>query len=138
MKLTVFFDEQLQFWVGVVESEDDQRLRAVRHIFGKEPKEAEILDFIHLDLQRLLDATTQTVQTSPREERRINPKRMSRLAAQEIRQRGASTYAQQVMSMEYEHRKLERKSDSKRRQEELKERKIALKVQKAKLKHRGR
>ncbi|WP_028549334.1 YjdF family protein [Paenibacillus sp. UNC451MF] len=138
MKLTVFFDEHLQFWVGVIEEETDGRLRAVKHFFGKEPKDAEILDFIHHDMQRLLGTTTQTLQTSPREQRRINPKRMSRIAAREVQQKGASTYAQQVISMEYEHRKLERKSDSKRLQEELKERKYALKVQKAKLKHRGK
>ncbi|WP_282941584.1 YjdF family protein [Paenibacillus sp. RC67] len=138
MKLTVFFDEQLQFWVGVVEDEDNNRIKAVRHLFGKEPKEAEILDFIHHDMQRLLDSATQTLQTIPRGERRINPKRMSRIAAREVQQRGASTYAQQVISLEYEHRKMERKSDSKRRQEELNERKYALRVQKAKQKHRGK
>lgn len=138
MKLTVFFDEQLQFWVGVVEAEADNRLKAIRHLFGKEPKEAEILDFIHHDMQRLLDQASQSVQTSPREQRRINPKRMSRIAAREVHERGVSTYAQQVMSLEYEHRKMERKSDSKCRLEEMKERKYALKVQKAKQKHRGK
>jgi len=138
MKLTVFFDDQLQLWVGVVQSDDGNRLRAGRHLFGKGPKEADIMDFIHNDMQRLLDRTTQSVEVKPREERRINPKRLLRIAAKELRQRGVSTYAQQVMSLEYEHRKLQRKSDSKRRMEEKKERTYQLKVQKAKQKHRGK
>lgn len=138
MRLTVFWDEQCQFWVGVIESEADNRLRACRYVFGGEPKDAEILDFIHHRLLALLDETTQTVDTAYKRERRVSPKRLIRLAARDMQQRGASTYAQQAMQLEYENRKKERQTVSKQMKELEKERKFQLKTEKAKRKHRGR
>jgi hypothetical protein len=86
----------------------------------------------------MLKNVTQSVEVKRRTEGRISPKRLARIAARELQQRGGSTYAQQVIQLEYEHRKAERKTRVKERREELKELKYALKTQKAKLKHRGK
>lgn len=138
MKLTVYFDDPCQFWVGVIESEENNKLMACRYIFGKEPKDAEILDFINHRMLPLISRGKQTVDTGYKEDKRVNPKRLLRLAAKELHRSGVSTYAQQAMKLEYESRKNERKSLSRQAQEEMKERKYELRVQKAKMKHRGR
>ncbi|MDF2858689.1 MAG: hypothetical protein K0Q87_4540 [Neobacillus sp.] len=138
MKLTVYFDLQCQFWVGIIESEENNKLKAARFIFGKEPKEAEILEFINFHMLPLINRVTQTIQTKLKDERRINPKRLIRLAAKELQQHGASTYAQDSVKLELENRKKESKKNSRQDQEEIKERKYELKSQKAKLKHRGK
>ena len=51
MKLTVYYDGQ--FWVGVIEVVNDGKLRAIRHLFGQEPKDSEIMHFVHNQLYRL-------------------------------------------------------------------------------------
>jgi hypothetical protein len=40
MKLTIYHDGQ--YWVGVVEEQDQGKLKAARYIFGTEPKDEEI------------------------------------------------------------------------------------------------
>ncbi|MEK3915155.1 YjdF family protein [Paenibacillus sp. FSL H7-0331] len=138
MKLTVYFDDQLKLWVGLIEAEEHNQLKACRHLFGREPKEAEILEFIQFQMLPLLSTTTRSIDVKPRREGYTNPKRLARLAARELSQRGGSTYAQQVIQMEYEHRKVERQSRARERREELQAHKYELRTQKAKLKHRGK
>lgn len=41
---TIFFEDP--FWVGVLESDDEGRLTAARHVFGAEPTNAELLEFM--------------------------------------------------------------------------------------------
>ncbi|UKS27386.1 YjdF family protein [Paenibacillus sp. HWE-109] len=138
MKLTIYFEDQCKFWIGIIESEENNELRACRHIFGKEPKEMEILEFVNHQMLPLISRTKQTVETKYKEDKRINPKRLARLVTTEIQQRGMSTYAQQVIKLELENRKKETKILSRQAQEELKEKKYEIKVQKAKHKHKGR
>lgn len=52
MKLTIYYDGQ--FWVGVVEVVDNGKLRAFRHLFGKEPRDSEVLEFVHNQLLNML------------------------------------------------------------------------------------
>ena len=44
MKLTVFHDGQ--YWVGVLEEQFQGKLRAAKYMFGGEPKDEEILQFV--------------------------------------------------------------------------------------------
>ena len=48
MYLTVYFDGQ--FWIGLVECADADRLQVARHIFGAEPSDNEVLEFVLSDL----------------------------------------------------------------------------------------
>lgn len=136
VRLTVYFDGQ--FWIGVTEFEESSKMKACRYIFGKEPKDAEILDFVRHMMIPLLDRVSAAAEVGERQERRINPKRMARLAAKEVQNRGISTQAQEALRLELEGRKKARKSLSRQQREEMKERKRALKIQRAKQKHRGR
>ncbi|MDU2239331.1 MAG: YjdF family protein [Paenibacillus sp.] len=135
MKLTVFHDGQ--FWIGVVEAQDRGKLKAARHIFGKEPQDEEILEFIRYRLDSLLERLTQEVAVKPGEPKRVSPKRLARQAAAELNRKGASTFAQEAIRLEYEQRKRTRKLESREQREAEQARLRELKVRKAKEKHRG-
>ncbi|MBH8599295.1 YjdF family protein [Thermoactinomyces sp. CICC 10523] len=135
MKLTVFFNGQ--FWVGVIEQWDGNRLKAAQHIFGTEPNDEEVMLFVQRNMLRLIAEAKEHVSVC-RKEKKANPKRLARQAAKEMKQKGVSTYAQMAIKQEYERRKQERKKSAKERKEELAVKKWELKVQKRKEKHRGR
>jgi hypothetical protein len=136
MKLSVFHDGR--FWVGVVEEQDDTGLKAARQIFGSEPKDTEILEFVNHRMMALLERTAMIVDASPREERKINPKRLQRQVAREMKQRGPSTKAQEALRLELESRKQERKISARERKKERAEWKRKLAILKRKTKHRGK
>lgn len=78
MKLTIYYDGQ--YWVGVIEETEGSKVKACRHIFGSEPKYGEVLEFVLKTMIKLLEKTTQYVETGKFPiERRISPKRLSRL-----------------------------------------------------------
>ena len=136
MKLTILFNGQ--FWEGVVESNQDGCLKAGRHVFGSEPKDAEVLDFVNHLASKLLEGATTSVEVSLVEDKKVNPKRRSREAAKETAVRGISTKAQEALQLEQDLQKKEKKVQSKAEKEEEKEQKRLIARQKAKERHRGR
>jgi hypothetical protein len=136
MKLTVFYDGQ--FWVGVVEQRENETLKAVRYVFGSEPKPEEVLAFVNGPMLSLLNKCHTAAAIPAQMQRRKNPKRIQREAAKEIKERPFSTYAQTALKLELEHRKKERKVLRKEQRQALMKRKRELKRLKAKAKHRGR
>jgi hypothetical protein len=81
MKWTVFHDGQ--FWVGVLEEQVGNRLKAARTVFGGEPQDAEILHFVHHHAWTLLERSTGVVAAHEAAARKVNPKRLARLVAKE-------------------------------------------------------
>lgn len=138
MKLTVFFDVACSLWVGVVEEQVGDKLKARRHLFGAEPKDAEVLLFVNCALPSLMEDATQQVDIRVSKERRLNPKRRAREAAHELQQRGISSFAQEAIKLELMHRKKERKIATHEQKEELVAYKRERARQKAKQKHRGK
>ncbi|USB32933.1 YjdF family protein [Paenibacillus sp. YPG26] len=136
MTLTVYYEGR--YWVGVVQEEEEGRLRAGRFIFGTEPADAEVLEFISKHLTSLMESMTAEVEGKLMPTRRVNPKRLQRLAAEESRAHGAGSYADQAIKLQMEQRKRLRRVVSKAQREEFKERKREIVRQKAKDKHRGR
>ncbi|GAA3400434.1 YjdF family protein [Paenibacillus hodogayensis] len=136
MKLTVFWDGQ--FWIGIVEDDSGGRLKACRHLFGAEPHDAEVLDFIRLRMNDLLEHTRSSLATGEIGRKRINPKRLARMAASEMKRRGVSTQAEEAIRLELEQRKKTSRQQSRQQREEEARRKREIAVQKAKAKHRGR
>jgi len=60
MKMTIFFDGS--FWCGIIEYLDKNgAYRAYRHLFGKEPKNAELLAFVNGQLSSILARNEQKV-----------------------------------------------------------------------------
>ncbi|WP_129707538.1 YjdF family protein [Priestia megaterium] len=137
MSLTIYHDGQ--FWVGIIEVVEDGKLRAFRYVFGAEPKDTEILDFIYY---RLLDIINQSVHSGLdvkiKSNKKLNPKRLQRQVAKEINKIGISTKAQEAMKQEYEEKKKSRKKKAKQYHEELKEQKYLMKKLKAKARHKGK
>ncbi|MDD1515339.1 YjdF family protein [Priestia megaterium] len=137
MSLTIYHDGQ--FWVGIIEVVEDGKLRAFRYVFGAEPKDTEILDFIYYKLLNIINQSVHSgLDVKGKSNKKINPKRLQRQVAKEINKLGISTKAQEAMKQEYEEKKKSKKKRAKQYREELKEQKYLMKKQKAKAKHKGK
>ena len=132
-KLTVYFDDP--FWVGVFERDDETGFRVSRVVFGSEPTDAELYEYIqreysHIDFGRPLKNQVKIV-------RKKNFKRIQREVRKEAYEEGVGTKAQQAMKLQTELNKKERQVISRERQEEEKAMKFKLKQEKKKEKRRG-
>jgi hypothetical protein len=136
MKLTVLYDGQ--YWVAVVEQQENGRLKVARHIFGsEEPGDPEVALFVHRELLAVIGRVATTVSAEESPIRRISPKRAARQAAREVAERSISSKAQEALKLELEHRKLERRQLSKAQREQHEAYKRQIRILKRKAKHRG-
>ena len=136
MKLTVFYDGQ--FWAGVVEEIVNGKLKAGRYLFGPEPKDQEVLEFVNKKLLGFMEGLSEQLSVETDQPRKLNPKRLARQIAREMKANGVSTFAQAALQLEYEKRKKEKQILSRARREEIKAYKREIKRLKAKEKHRGK
>ena len=130
---TVFFEDP--FWVGVYEREEPGGLTACRVVFGAEPKDYEVYDFVLRNYYRL--KFSPAVATDVKEAGR-NPKRVQREVRKQVQNTGIGTKSQQALKLQQEQLKTERKAVSREQREAEKQRQFELKQQKRKEKHRGR
>ena len=131
-KLTVYFENP--FWVGLYERSEQGKYEVAKIIFGAEPKDGEICDFLCQNWTQL--SFSPSIQHSMSTSPRINPKRMQRCINKEIHE-GIGTKAQQALQLQREQRKKERKIFSKEQREAEKQRQFALRQEKRKEKHKG-
>ncbi|MED4217797.1 YjdF family protein [Priestia megaterium] len=137
MSLTIYHDGQ--FWVGIIEVVEDGKLRAFRYVFGAEPKDTEILDFIYSKLLNIINQSVHSgLDVKEKSDKKINPKRLQRQVAKQINKVGVSTKAQEALKQEYEEKKKSKKKRAKQYRKELKDQKYLIKKQKAKAKHKGK
>lgn len=135
--LTVYYDGQ--YWVGVIEIQERGRLKAHRYVFGTEPSDTEVLEFVNHQLLAVIEKSRQTgIKRKSNLKKKINPKRLQRQVAKEMKQRGISTQAQEAIKEEIERRKVESKKIKKQRDAAYKQKQWEIKKQKAKQKHKGR
>ena len=134
VQLTVYFDDP--FWVGVLERQTGTRLEAARMVFGAEPKDYEVYQFLleHYTDFRFSPATEADRLPEPP----ANPKRRQREAGNRIASKGTGTKAQQALNLLREADKLARKASGKQIRDAETERKFELRQEKRKQKHRGR
>ncbi len=132
-KLTVFFEEP--FWVGVYERESDGVYEVCKIVFGAEPKDYEVFDFLIKKWDYLRFHASMDGQCIA--QKHINPKRMQREIKNQLQNTGVGTKAQQVLKLQHEQGKLERKKHSRREKDAEKERKFELRQQKRMEKHKG-
>lgn len=133
-KLTVFFEEP--FWVGLYERQEGGKYEVSRIVFGAEPKDREVLNFLLTNWNRLRFCPS--VEAAEPEERHVNPKRMQRIIQKQTRQEGrVGTKAQQALNLQREQGKRERRTRSREQREAEKERQFALREEKHREKHRG-
>jgi hypothetical protein len=136
MYLIVYFDGQ--FWNGIIERETEEGFFASRYIFGAEPKEGEILDFVNTKLLKVISLQTKGVETDKRELKKINPKRLIKLAAKEMKKQPVSSKSQEAMQLQLEETKNEKKAQTKEERELERELKRKIMTEKAKNKHKGK
>ena len=132
-KLTVYFDDP--FWVGVFERDDETGFRVSRVVFGSEPTDAELYEYIQreyksIDFGKPLKNQVKIV-------RKKNFKRMQREVRKEVYEEGVGTKAQQAMKLNQELNKKERQVISREQREAEQALKYKLRQDKKKGKHRG-
>lgn len=134
-KLSVYFEGP--FWVGLYERESGGRYEVSRIVFGAEPKDYEVYDFLRANWSRL--RFSPPVKTERTAERRVNPKRMQREIHRQLEAGGAvGTRAQQALKLQQEEGKTARKVRSRQEKEADQARRLALRAEKRREKHRGR
>ena len=132
-RLTVCFEAP--FWVAVYEREEAGRLTVCRQVFGAEPRDGEVYQWLLASWRTL--AFSPAVALERREAGRLSPKRAQRQARAAAEQRGVGTRAQQALPLELEERKQARQAQSRRRDAAEAERKFQLRQEKKKEKRRG-
>ena len=134
-KLTICFEDP--FWIALVETQDDaEGYRVARHVFGPEPTDPEVEEFIHNNWRTL--RFTEALQLEKRGGTKINPKRLRRIIEREIAANARTgTKAQQALAEQREAQKAERKAESKAQREARERALFAQKQEKRKQKHRG-
>ena len=130
--LTVFFDGQ--FWIGIFERTEGGTLSVARAVFGAEPKEQQVHEFV---LQNYLKLRfSPPVEGVKVQAIASNPKRRQRQIARSA-EKGIGTKSQQAMKLAQEAGKLARKARTREQREAEEQRKRDLHAEKKKARHRG-
>ena len=130
-KLTIYFEEP--FWVGVFEELDGDKLSVCRTVFGAEPTDAQVWEFVLANYRRLQFSAPVKAEQKQNAD---NPKRRQRNARKQMEASGIGTKSQQALQ-KHEENKTERKRTTREQREAEKQRQFELKQQKRKEKHRG-
>ena len=150
-QFTLYFDGR--FWVGVLEHHELRHggdaisraitVRAARHVFGAEPSDVELYDFLLTHGGALIDRAAASppvpasrpvgLSSTPRP----NPKRAARQAAKEAARARPSTAAQAALAAAREETATRTSRDRSRRRQKADE-EWARRRERAKRRHRGR
>lgn len=130
--LTVYHDGQ--FWVGLAEHVKDGRYGVARIVFGGEPSNEEILQFVTSEWEKLSFFGDKVTETSKPAK---NPKRRAREAAKALKQPAMSTKAQQALVAQREAMKQESAHARSRHRAEEADARYEQRKLKRKQKHRG-
>lgn len=127
MKLTIYFDGT--YWCGLIEYEGvDEGYRAIKYIFGTEPKDSEVEEFILKKLQNVVNKNDKNLICKNStinlefKDKKINPKKMQRKINKEKKKPVLSTKAQLSIQESREQSKIIRKKQA-RQDKELKKKK---------------
>lgn len=131
---TVTFDGQ--FYVGVCTKRADDKLFAYKIVFGAEPRDGEVLEFVKT---KWYEMRFGSIEADEVKSERKNPKARSR----EIRRvvasnRAIGTKAMQAVKKQVEDRKAERKDAARERRAAEADEKFRLRQEKKREKHKGR
>ncbi len=130
--LTVYHDGQ--FWVGMAEHVEDGRYGVARIVFGAEPSDEEILQFVVGKWEKLSFFGDDPVETSKPAK---NPKRRAREAAKVLKRPAVSTKAQQSFAAQRKAMKRESAQARSQRRADEAETRFEQRKLKRKQKHRG-
>lgn len=131
-KFTILFEDP--FWVGIAERQDDAGYSAGRYVFGKEPSEAELIEFALKQWKEIL--YSRPVAETPTEEKQANFKRRQREARRAVVWVN-STKAQQAISRQREENKEAHREVSKAEEDAHEHHKLLVRREKKREKHKG-
>ena len=134
VKLTVYFENP--FWAGIFERNIDEKLSVCKVIFGAEPKDNEILNFVLNKYNKLKYSPEIFYERAFKE--KVNPKRVQRDVKKQLNNKGVGTKSQQALKLQQEQNKTIRKIKTKEQKEFEKEKMYSLRQQKKREKHKGR
>lgn len=132
---TVYFDDP--YWVGVIELTVAGNYSVARIVFGPEPTDAQILEYLFKNYPNNV-RFTKGLETHNQQPGHINPKRRQREAASLLGKRGTSTKAQEEIQRSYEIYKQEKQQEKHLLKNATNELKYLQKAEKKKQKKRGR
>lgn len=130
--LTVYHDGQ--FWVGLAEHVEGGKYGVARIVFGAEPSNEEILQFVAGKWEKLSLFDDKPAEASKPAK---NPKRRAREAAKTLKQPAMSTKAQQALAAQKEAMKQESAHARSRRRAEEADARYEQRKLKRRQKHRG-
>ncbi|MET8698151.1 YjdF family protein [Kitasatospora sp. NPDC004723] len=136
---SVFFDDP--FWVGVLEVSGPDGVRAARHVFGAEPGNAELLEFVRRGFGRLLDSALAAPAVAADRRpaaRSVSPKRLARRAARDLAARPLSSAAEEALARAHEQSGHLNRAAAKRRAAEAARERREQARSRARARHRGR
>lgn len=137
VKATILFEKK--FWVGLFERTDKEGYQVARHIFGGEPSDPEVYEFVLNNYHTLNFGPSKEIKV---EIHRKNPKRLQREVKKEMEKAKqnmpSSSFAQDYMREELEKKKKERKQRTTAKKRERQAEQFALKQDKKKRKHKGK
>ena len=132
---TVFFDDP--FWAGLFESRDEGTVKYARVVFGKEPTDAEVYQYLLNNFTRL--KFTESLPAAEERKPVKNPKRRQREANRELHNDTGVKKSWEAARLATEQgQKKKKREDKKALKEEQNNLKLRLKQEKRKEKHRGR
>ena len=133
-RFTVFFEDP--FWVGVFERVDDDKLEVSKIVFGAEPKDYEVYEYLLKHYTSL--KFSPPVDIAQKSKKKINPKRMQRQILRELSKEGIGTRSQQALKLQQQEGKEKRTKFRKEKREAEEKKKFELKREKKKEKKKGR
>ena len=136
---TIFFDGHL--WVGVLEQHDGGRIRAARVVFGREPSDVEVANWLRHhgdDLIARASAARPVADDARPRTRARSPKRAQREAARAARRPRFRTAAQEALAADRQARAVDRAQDRSARRGRERAQIRAKRRARAKARHRGR
>lgn len=133
IKLTVFFDNP--FWIGVFERIENGKIQVCKVVFGQEPKDYEVHEFLLKNYFKLKFSKDMILDEKP--QLKINPKRMQKEIKKSTKEKGLGTKCQQALKLDYENKKSEKKLLSKEKREIEERIKFQKRQQKKKEKKKG-
>lgn len=131
---TILFEEP--FWVAVFERHDERGYAVARTVFGAEPTDGELAQYILSHYHRLRFSQPSATAGAPTE-KSSNFKRAQRRAKKMAGQQGVSTKAQAALQLELERHKKERQECSKAERDAAADRKFKLRQARKKEKKQG-
>ncbi|MGR8861804.1 YjdF family protein [Leuconostoc citreum] len=134
LSLTIIFDQP--FYVGIFERRTGNTYEVSKINLGtSEPRDSLIYELLIENWSRVRFNTVNIANTE-RIQKKVNPKRMQRLAKKTLKS-GLSTKAQEAVKLAQTAQKLEKKKHKSLKKQEIKEQRYLLSQKKKSEKHRG-